>query len=151
MKFFCSNCGQKLELPDDFEKDSVFCPSCGEKTKTPVFSAGITTLSNPNDVSKSEDVITDTFNDNNIDSDHKALNYETTRKNKVNKIISVIIVLIIIVAGVIAWNKYTELEAKRKRDQKNQDSLNQEIKRNKETLELLEELQKQVKDFSENY
>jgi hypothetical protein len=127
MKFFCSNCGQKLELPDGFEKDSVFCSSCGEKTKIPVFSARITTLSNPDDVSKSEDVITGTFNDNNIDSDHKALNYETTRKNQVNKIISVIIVLIIIVVGVIVWNKHTELKAKIKRDQKNQESLNQEI------------------------
>ena len=28
MKFFCSSCGQKLELPDDFEKESVFCPIC---------------------------------------------------------------------------------------------------------------------------
>jgi hypothetical protein len=35
MKFFCSSCGQKLELPDDFWKDSVFCASCGVKTKLP--------------------------------------------------------------------------------------------------------------------
>jgi len=35
MKFFCSSCGQKLELPDDFGKDSVFCASCGVKTKLP--------------------------------------------------------------------------------------------------------------------
>ena len=35
MKFFCSSCGQKLELPDDFGKDSVFCLSCGEKTQVP--------------------------------------------------------------------------------------------------------------------
>jgi hypothetical protein len=35
MKFFCSSCGQKLELPDDFEKESVFCPICGVTATVP--------------------------------------------------------------------------------------------------------------------
>jgi len=35
MKFFCSSCGQKLELPDDFEKESVFCPVCGVTATVP--------------------------------------------------------------------------------------------------------------------
>jgi hypothetical protein len=36
LKFFCSSCGQKLGLPDDFEKDSIFCPSCGVSTQVPL-------------------------------------------------------------------------------------------------------------------